>query len=74
MPIYEFRCQDCEEEFETLILSPGEEVRCPRCGGQKVKRQMSVCAFSSGGQFRSTASSSSCEGCSATSCSTCGKL
>ncbi|HEX16729.1 MAG TPA: zinc ribbon domain-containing protein, partial [Deltaproteobacteria bacterium] len=44
MPIYEFRCEDCGEEFETLVLSSKEEVRCPQCRGEKVKRLMSVCA------------------------------
>ena len=44
MPIYEFRCEECGEEFEVLLKSRSEagEVNCSRCGSQKVKRLMSV--------------------------------
>jgi len=72
MPIYEFRCEDCGEEFETLVLSSKEEVRCPQCRGEKVKRLMSVCASSTDEGSSSTASGS-CSGCTATSCAGCTK-
>ncbi|RLA85407.1 MAG: zinc ribbon domain-containing protein [Deltaproteobacteria bacterium] len=72
MPIYEFECENCGETFETLLLSRSNEVSCPHCGGRNLKRVMSICAFSAGGRFRSTASSSGgCSGCSATSCAGC---
>lgn len=71
MPIYEFRCEECDREFETLVLSKGEEVHCPHCRGERVSRLMSVCALSTGDGFKSTASSSSCSGCTATSCAGC---
>ncbi|MCS6860391.1 MAG: zinc ribbon domain-containing protein [Abditibacteriales bacterium] len=42
MPIYEFRCQECETQFEELVsLHNGQEVACPHCGGTSVKRLMS---------------------------------
>jgi putative FmdB family regulatory protein len=72
MPIYEFRCNQCQNEFEKLVLNSSEKIVCPQCKSKKVQRMMSAFAFSSGGKFKSTASSS-CGGCSATSCSTCGK-
>ena len=31
MPMYEYRCLDCEEEFEELVRSVDEEVECPEC-------------------------------------------
>jgi predicted nucleic acid-binding Zn ribbon protein len=62
MPIYEYRCNQCQNEFEKLVF---------KCKSKKVNRVMSAFAFSSGGKFKSTASSS-CGTCSATSCSTCG--
>lgn len=71
MPIYEYRCGQCESEFEKLVLNTSEKIACPKCKGKKVHRVMSAFAFSVGGKFKSAASSS-CGTCSATSCSTCG--
>lgn len=71
MPIYEFRCARCDREFEKLVFNSSEKIACPGCKSKKVSRMMSAFAFSSGGKFKSTASSS-CTGCSSTSCSTCG--
>jgi len=44
MPIYEFVCQDCEHEFETLVRNreEAEEVHCPKCQSPRTKRLMSV--------------------------------
>jgi len=75
MPIYEYNCEGCGKNFEYLVL--GEEAtHCPKCNSEKVKRQMSVCGFVSkgaGGEtISSSASDTSCGGCTATSCSSCG--
>jgi putative FmdB family regulatory protein len=72
MPIYEYVCSKCNNDFEELVFSQSEKVSCPECGSKKVERKMSVFAFSSGGTFRSTGSAS-CGGCSKTSCSGCGQ-
>ena len=33
MPLYEYRCQKCEHEFEVLVSSRNrEEPTCPECG------------------------------------------
>jgi putative FmdB family regulatory protein len=71
MPIYEYRCENCKEEFEKLVLGSEEGISCPSCNGTRVKRLMSVAAFKSGDTFVSSASSGGCAGCSSTSCSTC---
>ena len=71
MPIFEYQCHQCGHEFEKLVFNTSEKIACPKCKSKKVRRMMSAFAFSSGGKFKSTASSS-CGGCSATSCSTCG--
>ncbi len=60
MPIYEYRCDACGEEFERLVFSGDEEseIDCPKCGAQKCRRQMS--AFATSGEkspFASAASS-----------------
>ena len=71
MPIFEYHCSQCEHDFEKLVLRSSEKIACPKCSSKKVTRRMSAFAFSSGGKFKSTASSS-CGSCAATSCSTCG--
>jgi len=44
MPIYEFKCKSCGEEFELLLKSRDEvdSVKCPKCGSKEVSRLMSV--------------------------------
>ena len=34
MPIYEFICESCRHEFETLVTCVGGEAPCPKCGGE----------------------------------------
>jgi putative FmdB family regulatory protein len=43
MPLYAFRCNDCEKEFETLARS-NEAPECPSCGGARLSRQLSLIA------------------------------
>lgn len=39
MPLFEFKCPECQLEFEELTsLAEREHVRCPRCGAQPVRR------------------------------------
>ena len=72
MPIYEYVCGQCDHEFEKLIFNSSEKVGCPKCKCKKVSRRLSAFAFSSGGKFKSTASSS-CGSCASSSCSGCSK-
>lgn len=48
MPIYEYRCLDCEQPFEFLKRSASVEPECPSCGGSKAHQQVSLCAVSLG--------------------------
>jgi putative FmdB family regulatory protein len=41
MPIYEYVCQDCGEQFEWLLRGD-EKPECPACGRGNLARQMSV--------------------------------
>ena len=49
MPIYEFTCEKCSEDFETLVRSSEweGEVECPSCGSEKVDKRWSVFAAAS---------------------------
>jgi len=46
MPIYEFSCSTCDRSFEELVRSAEatNEVVCPKCGSQHVKRKISLFA------------------------------
>jgi putative FmdB family regulatory protein len=74
MPIYEFRCSDCDERFEALckVGSNGRRLRCPHCRGGHLERLMSGFFASGGAKSESSgASSSACSTCSSRNCSTC---
>ena len=44
MPIYEYRCAQCGNQFEVFVRSAANlrEVKCPQCGGQQNERSLSV--------------------------------
>jgi putative FmdB family regulatory protein len=70
MPIYEYYCPKCEKDFETLVLSSKEKVRCPECQCKGVTRLMSGFAHKSEGG-KMVSSNSGCSSCSGGTCSTC---
>lgn len=37
MPLYDFRCHDCDERFEAQVPH-GELPPCPACGGEATER------------------------------------
>jgi putative FmdB family regulatory protein len=41
MPIYEYRCQQCDGTFELLIRDSGA-ARCPDCGSSSLIKLLSV--------------------------------
>lgn len=79
MPIYEFRCESCGEDFEELVFG-GAIPPCPKCASEKVHKLMSACRHSAGhnpGGYQGNtipaprAGGGGCAGCSGGSCSTC---
>jgi len=46
MPIYEYRCRECGEEFETIIFRQEDEwdISCPKCGRKHPERLMAAFA------------------------------
>jgi putative FmdB family regulatory protein len=43
MPIYEYACRTCGEEFETLVRA-GASPECPSCGATDLDKKLSVFA------------------------------
>jgi putative FmdB family regulatory protein len=42
MPIYEYRCNECEREFERYVSGASVAVECPTCQSERVMRRLSV--------------------------------
>jgi putative FmdB family regulatory protein len=72
MPIYEYSCGQCGDDFELLVFS-SDEPACPNCGSKNLQKKMSACGFSVGYKFKSASASggSGCSGCSSSNCSSC---
>jgi putative FmdB family regulatory protein len=48
MPIFEYVCQQCQHEFETLVFGR-DQAKCPECQSTKLAPQLSVFAVSAKG-------------------------
>jgi putative FmdB family regulatory protein len=46
MPIYEYRCEDCETKFEKLVRRTTDvaEIECPSCGQKHLTQVLSTFA------------------------------
>ncbi len=44
MPIYEYACTHCGNEFERLVRSSDAAPECPQCHGQQLQRKLSTFA------------------------------
>jgi putative FmdB family regulatory protein len=48
MPIYEYTCEKCRNNFEKLVFAGDEEeVACPECDSPKVQKIMSCASIQS---------------------------
>jgi putative FmdB family regulatory protein len=46
MPIYEYQCQGCEHEFETIQkMNEAPLIQCPSCGKDLLRKKISAVAF-----------------------------
>ncbi|MBV9086833.1 MAG: zinc ribbon domain-containing protein [Acidobacteriaceae bacterium] len=60
MPIFEYVCKSCGNEFEAIVRGSEKSV-CPKCEGTRLEKKLSVFAMASssgtGGAFESMPSS-----------------
>ncbi len=43
MPLYEYRCTDCDHRFEALVPAGRADLTgCPSCGAEQARRLLSV--------------------------------
>lgn len=60
MPLYEFHCDGCDEEFEEILAQRDalDDVTCPACGSQDVRKLLSGFTMSTQGAAAGSISSS----------------
>ena len=59
MPVYDYRCEECDERFELFVRSMTEQhtFTCPKCGSQRIRKNISLFGIgSTGGSVTSAAS------------------
>ena len=56
MPLFNYRCSDCENEFEVLSKPGDGLVECSSCGGKNIKKIFSSFDFN----MKETASGGKC--------------
>ncbi|MFC2002652.1 FmdB family zinc ribbon protein [Chloroflexota bacterium] len=75
MPIYEYRCSNCNLKFELLrgLSEANEGAPCPRCHNSAERILSTFSAISKGESgVSSPVGGSSCSSCGSSSCGSCG--
>jgi|TARA_B110000263_G_scaffold149899_1_gene130059 putative FmdB family regulatory protein len=55
MPIFEYACRDCHNEFELLVLPRDTaDPACPGCQSTALEKQLSIASVSSDGTRKRT--------------------
>jgi putative FmdB family regulatory protein len=74
MPIFEFKCLDCEKYMEILVMNKQEELEmaCSGCGSGNLERILSTTSHTvaGGGSGQSADASAKTRTCSSGSCTT----
>ena len=74
MPIYEFKCHNCQKTFEELCKIGVASIACPYCASTDTSKKVSIFAAQSTGSDGSTTSiggGHSCASCHGGSCGSC---
>ncbi|MBI5267047.1 MAG: zinc ribbon domain-containing protein [candidate division Zixibacteria bacterium] len=48
MPLYEYRCTNCDKKFEELVTGGSAEIVCPACGSKETQKLLSVFSAATG--------------------------
>ncbi len=64
MPLYEYRCPDCDETFDLFrpLADRDQPISCPRCGGMRARRALSRVSASVKGSYPCGSSAPACGG------------
>jgi len=72
MPIYEYKCHDCDERFELMrrMMEADSPIICQNCHSASTSRLLSLFNAQSSGRIVA-GGQSSCTSCSSNACATC---
>ena len=60
MPIYEYKCKECDNTFSKLVFNQDTEIECPGCKSVDVEKQISNISSNSGSSGPSGANIGGC--------------
>ena len=78
MPLYEYRCENCQTRFEVLrsINQSGSPIACPTCAEMGARRLISTFAAiskgSGGSRLVTSSQGGGCGSCAGGHCAACG--
>ena len=73
MPIYEFKCTECDHFFETIVMKSDDQskVKCPECDSPSFERVLSSTSYNMGTEsLGKKGMSTQTRTCSSGSCTT----
>jgi len=72
MPLFEFKCLDCDDVFEILVMNNNDtvELACPKCKSENFERVLSTTNYSVNSQSKGKSYNSQTRTCSSGSCTT----
>ena len=57
MPLYEYRCKNCDSTFERIVFAGDtDSISCPCCDGDQVEKLISCVSFLGGSSIGTCAS------------------
>ena len=71
MPLYEYQCSDCGDEFEVLVLDSDEIIKCVSCDSENIGKQFSTFGLGNSNESLGIFDSKDSGGCSQSSCCCC---
>jgi putative FmdB family regulatory protein len=63
MPIYEYQCASCGNEFEVLVRNSSSAPACPACKGSELRKKLSAFAAITGAPSAGADLPAACQGC-----------
>ncbi len=63
MPLFEYSCDSCGTEFETLVRGSSPAPECPSCHGSRLQKKLSAFAAIMGATAARTELPGSCQSC-----------